>query len=300
MTEATEALSAAELDSLPLIQQGKVRDIYAWDDDHLLIVTTDRISAFDVVLPQPIPGKGEVLNRMSRFWMQRFADSIPNHLSGINPASRLSPDETARIGDRGVVARRLRALPVEAVVRGFLAGSGWQEYQQSGTVCDVALPASLHQAEKLPDPIFTPATKAAIGDHDENISFERMVAIVGKDHAARIRDISIWLYKQAAAYASQHGIIIADTKFEFGLDTEDRLVLIDEVLTPDSSRFWPEAEYRTGMSPPSFDKQYVRDYLSTLDWDHSAPAPDLPEDVVANTAARYREAAQRLMGGAGD
>lgn len=298
MTEAVEALSAAELHSLPLVQQGKVRDIYAWDDDHLLIVTTDRISAFDVVLPQPIPGKGEVLNAMSRFWMQRFADCIPNHLSGIDPAERLSPSEAARLGDRAVVARRLRALPVEAVVRGFLAGSAWQEYQRSGTVCGISLPASLRQAEKLPEPIFTPATKADIGDHDENISFERMGQLVGADHAARIREISIWLYKQATAYAAQRGIIIADTKLEFGLDDNDRLVLIDEVLTPDSSRFWPEADYRTGISPPSFDKQYLRDYLLTLDWDRDAPGPDLPEDVVANTAARYREAAQRLMGGA--
>ena len=294
------ALFESQLGSLSRIHRGKVRDIYALGDAHMLIITSDRLSAFDVILPRPVPGKGQVLTQVSNFWMQRFADCIPNHLSGIDPAERLSPSEAARLGDRAVVARRLRALPVEAVVRGFLAGSGWQEYQQRGTVCDVALPTSLHQAEKLPEPIFTPATKAAIGDHDENISFERMVAIVGKDHAARIRDISIWLYKQAAAYAAQRGIIIADTKFEFGLDAEDRLVLIDEVLTPDSSRFWPEAEYRTGMSPPSFDKQYVRDYLSTLDWNRSAPGPDLPDDVVTNTAARYREAAQRLMGSVGD
>ena len=296
MSESPSALPAAELKSLPLIQQGKVRDIYEWDDEHLLIITTDRLSAYDVVLPQPIPGKGEVLNRMSRFWMQRFSDSIPNHLSGIDPADKLTATEATRIGDRGVVARRLRALPIEAVVRGFLAGSGWQEFQREGTVCGIALPPALRQAEKLPEPIFTPATKAAVGEHDENISFERATQLIGEQHAKRVCEISIWLYKQAAAYAAQRGIIIADTKFEFGLDANDRLVLIDEVLTPDSSRFWPEAEYRTGISPPSFDKQYVRDYLSTLDWNHSAPGPDLPAEVVANTAARYREAAQRLMG----
>ncbi|MCK5769368.1 phosphoribosylaminoimidazolesuccinocarboxamide synthase [Algiphilus sp.] len=296
MTETPEALSAARIESLPMIHQGKVRDIYAWDDAHLLIVTTDRISAFDVVLPQAIPGKGAVLNRMSLFWMHRFAEAVPNHLTDIDPADKLTADEAARVAGRALVVRRLRALPVEAVVRGFLAGSGWQEYQQSGSVCGIALPASLRQAEKLAEPIFTPASKAAVGEHDENIDYEAMVSRVGADHARRIRDLSIWLYKQAQGYAAARGIIIADTKFEFGLDEQDRIVLIDEVLTPDSSRFWPETEYRIGGSPPSFDKQYVRDYLAGLDWNRTAPGPDLPDDVVRNTAARYREAAHRLTG----
>ncbi|MGB0211445.1 phosphoribosylaminoimidazolesuccinocarboxamide synthase [Algiphilus sp.] len=296
MTETPEALSAACIESLPMIHQGKVRDIYAWDDAHLLIVTTDRISAFDVVLPQAIPGKGAVLNRMSLFWMHRFAEAVPNHLTDIDPANKLTADEAARVAGRALVVRRLRALPVEAVVRGFLAGSGWQEYQQSGSVCGIALPASLRQAEKLAEPIFTPASKAAVGEHDENIDYEAMVSRVGADHARRIRDLSIWLYKQAQGYAAARGIIIADTKFEFGLDEQDRIVLIDEVLTPDSSRFWPETEYRIGGSPPSFDKQYVRDYLAGLDWNRTAPGPDLPDDVVRNTAARYREAAHRLTG----
>lgn len=294
MSDAPAALSESHITSLPLVHQGKVRDVYEWDDAHLLIVTTDRLSAFDVVLPQPIPGKGAVLTRMSTFWMQYFGDVVPNHLTDLDPAEKLSQEEAERVAGRAQVVRKLDALPIEAVVRGFLAGSGWKEYRQSGTVCGVALPASLHQAEKLPEPIFTPATKAEQGAHDENIDFDTAVERVGRAVAERVRDLSIWLYKEAAGYALQRGIIIADTKFEFGLDADGRVVLIDEVLTPDSSRFWPEADYRIGVSPPSFDKQYVRDYLVSIDWDQTPPAPALPEEVISNTAARYAEAERRL------
>ncbi|MBY8966299.1 phosphoribosylaminoimidazolesuccinocarboxamide synthase [Algiphilus sp.] len=295
MSDAPAALSESRITSLPLVHQGKVRDVYAWDDSHLLIVTTDRLSAFDVILPQPIPGKGAVLTRMSTFWMQRFGDVVPNHLTDIDPAEKLRAEEAARVAGRAQVVRRLHALPIEAVVRGFLAGSGWKEYQRAGTVCGVALPASLRQAEKLAEPIFTPATKAEQGAHDENISFAAAAERVGGDVAERVRELSIWLYKQAAGYALERGIIIADTKFEFGLDDSGRIVLIDEVLTPDSSRFWPQADYRVGGSPPSFDKQYVRDYLENIDWDQTPPGPDLPDEVVRNTAARYAEAERRLM-----
>jgi len=294
MSEAPTALSESHITSLPLLHQGKVRDVYEWDDSHLLIVTTDRLSAFDVVLPQPIPGKGAVLTRMSTFWMRRFGDTVPNHLTSLDPAEKLSQEEADRVAGRAQVVRKLEALPIEAVVRGFLAGSGWREYRTAGTVCGVALPASLRQAEKLPEPIFTPATKAEHGQHDENIAFEAAAGMVGRDVAGRVRDLSLWLYKEAAGYALERGIIIADTKFEFGLDGNGQLVLIDEALTPDSSRFWPEADYRTGASPPSFDKQYVRDYLESIDWDQTAPGPELPDEVVKNTAARYAEAERRL------
>lgn len=294
MSDAPAALSESHITSLPLVHQGKVRDVYEWDDAHLLVVTTDRLSAFDVVLPQPIPGKGAVLTRMSTFWMEHFRDVVPNHLTNLDPAEKLSQEEAARVAGRAQVVRKMDALPIEAVVRGFLAGSGWKEYLQYGTVCGIALPASLHQAEKLPEPIFTPATKAERGAHDENIAFDTAVDMVGRAVAERVRDLSIWLYKEAAGYALERGIIIADTKFEFGLDTDGQVVLIDEALTPDSSRFWPEADYRVGVSPPSFDKQYVRDYLLSIDWDQRPPAPSLPEEVIRNTAARYAEAERRL------
>ena len=282
--------------SLPPVHRGKVRDIYAWDDEHLLIVTTDRLSAFDVILPQPVPGKGAVLTAVTEFWMRRFADIVPNHLSGLTLDDRLNDEERARCAPRSVIARRLRALPIEAVVRGYLIGSGWKDYQASGAVCGIRLPAGLQLADRLPEPIFTPADKADVGAHDENIDFDTVAARIGPDLAAQVRDISLRLYREAAEYALARGIIIADTKFEFGLDEAGRLHLIDEVLTPDSSRFWPADQYRPGISPPSFDKQYVRDFLETLDWDKTAPGPQLPDDVIEQTAARYREAQQRLTG----
>ncbi|MES1942953.1 phosphoribosylaminoimidazole-succinocarboxamide synthase [Salinisphaera sp. PC39] len=291
-----EALYQSDLRSLTLLNRGKVRDIYAVGDDHLLIVATDRISAFDVVLPDPIPGKGAVLTEVSDFWFNHLAGVIPNHLADLSLADVL-PDsgERAQVAGRATIARRLRALPVEAVVRGYLIGSGWKDYQRTGAVCGIGLPAGLAQAERLPEPIYTPSTKAEVGQHDENIDFDATVDLVGGELAARIRDVSLEIYRRAAEYARERGIIIADTKLEFGLDEDDRLVLIDEVLTPDSSRFWPADSYRTGISPPSFDKQYVRDYLETLDWDKTAPGPRLPADVIANTAAKYREARDRLL-----
>jgi phosphoribosylaminoimidazole-succinocarboxamide synthase len=273
-----------------------VRDIYAVGDDHLLLVTTDRLSAFDVVMSDPIPGKGAVLNAMSAFWFERLAGIVPNHLTGIDPESVVAPDERAQVRGRAIVARRLKPLPIEAVARGYLIGSGWKDYQASGKVCGIALPAGLEQASRLPEPIFTPATKAAVGDHDENIDFETAAGLVGRQRAAEVRDITLRLYAQAAEYAASRGIIIADTKFEFGLDAEDRLVLIDEVLTADSSRFWPADSYATGISPPSFDKQFVRDYLESLGWNKRPPAPPLPAEVVERTAAKYREALERLTG----
>ncbi|HSH29308.1 MAG TPA: phosphoribosylaminoimidazolesuccinocarboxamide synthase [Thiohalobacter sp.] len=292
-----ETLYESDLKSLPLVARGKVRDIYAVGEAHLLIVTTDRLSAFDVVLPEPIPGKGAVLTAVSNFWFERMADLVPNHLSDL-PLKQVLPDaaEREQVEGRAIVVRRLRALPVEAIVRGYLIGSGWKDYQQTGAVCGIELPAGLQQADKLPAPIFTPSTKAEVGDHDENIDFTRAETLLGKGLAAQVRDLSLGLYSEAAAYAREQGIIIADTKFEFGLDETGQLYLIDELLTPDSSRFWPADEYRPGTSPPSFDKQYVRDYLETLDWDKTAPGPRLPPEVVAKTAEKYREAQRRLMG----
>ena len=284
------------ISTLPLLHRGKVRDVYAIDEDQLLIVTTDRLSAFDVVLPQPIPGKGEVLTSVSNFWMARFADAVPNHLVNRPLEEVLPATDAARCRSRSVIARRLQALPIEAVVRGYLIGSGWKDYRADGQVCGIALPAGLQQAQQLPEPIFTPATKAAVGDHDENIGFDEAARLVGRELAERVREVSIRLYTEAAAYAAGRGIIIADTKFEFGLADDGELVLIDEALTPDSSRFWPQDEYHVGTSPPSFDKQYVRDYLETLDWDKTAPGPGLPDEVIANTAAKYREA-QRILTG---
>jgi phosphoribosylaminoimidazole-succinocarboxamide synthase len=291
------ALHQYALSGLKMINRGKVRDVYEVDEQHLLIVASDRLSAFDVVLPQPIPGKGEVLTRVANFWFARTRDIVPNHLSDI-PLSRAVPDQAARtaLGDRATVVKRLKPLPVEAIVRGYLIGSGWKDYQAHGRVCGISLPAGLHMADKLPQPIFTPSTKAAMGGHDENIEFERAGELLGADLANQVRDASLRIYTECAAYARERGIIIADTKFEFGLDEADRLYLIDEVLTPDSSRFWPADQYQPGTSPPSFDKQFVRDYLETLDWDKTPPGPELPPQVIEKTAEKYREAENRLTG----
>ena len=291
-----DALYESSLKSLPRLGCGKVRDIYAVGDDKMLIVVSDRLSAFDVVMAQPIPGKGRVLNAMANFWFAKLGHVVPNHLPGIDPESVVQgEDEKAQVRGRSIVVRRLKPLPVEAVVRGYIIGSGWKDYQASGAICGIALPKGLAQAQQLPEPIFTPATKAESG-HDENIPFERMVEMVGRANAEQVREISIRLYREAAAYAATKGIIIADTKFEFGLDDAGNLVLIDEILTADSSRFWPADEYRVGTSPPSFDKQFVRDYLETLDWPKTYPPPKLPEDVISRTAAKYREAMERLTG----
>jgi phosphoribosylaminoimidazole-succinocarboxamide synthase len=292
------ALFETKLSTLERVSQGKVRDIYAIDDDHLLIVTTDRLSAFDVVLPDPIPGKGEVLTQMSNFWFARTQNIVPNHLVDL-PLADVLPDANERAGldKRAIVVKRLQPLPIEAVVRGYLIGSGWKDYQATGRVCGIELAPGLKQAEKLPEPIFTPATKAAVGDHDENIDFDTMVNLVGKELAERVRQLSIDIYLHGADYARERGIIIADTKFEFGLDGDGNLYLIDEVLTPDSSRFWPADQYATGISPPSFDKQYVRDYLETLDWDKTAPGPALPDEVANHTADKYRQALNKITDG---
>jgi len=292
-----DALFDSDIPGLPRIGRGKVRDIYSLDDNHLLIVTTDRLSAYDVVLPDPVPGKGRVLTEMSNFWFRMMEDLVPNHLTHAKLSSVIDdPLLAASLESRSIIVRRLRPLPIEAVVRGYLIGSGWRDYQANGAICGIDLPGGLEQASKLPETIFTPATKAEAGDHDENISIDAVEALIGADLAARVRDISIAIYERAAAYALERGIIIADTKFEFGQDDEGRLYLIDEVLTPDSSRFWPSAEYRTGISPPSFDKQFVRDYLDTLDWDKTPPGPELPAEVVQRTSEKYREALQILTG----
>ena len=290
-----ETLYESTVKSLPLLVRGKVRDVYAVGDDHLLMVTTDRLSAFDVILPDPIPGKGAVLTAVSNFWFKQTQDIIPNHLSDLTLADVL-PDESERaeVEGRAVVTKKLKALPVEAIVRGYLIGSGWVDYKQTGHVCGIALPAGLQLADKLPEAIFTPSTKAAVGDHDENIDFEATRDLLGDALAKQVRDVSLKIYTTCAAYALQRGIIIADTKFEFGLDEDDRLVLIDEVLTPDSSRFWPAVSYVPGSSPASFDKQFVRDYLETLDWDKTPPGPTLPAEVIEKTAEKYREAQTRL------
>jgi len=285
----------SHLTGLKRIHQGKVRDIYEVDDRHMLIVTTDRLSAFDVVLPDPIPGKGQVLTAISDFWFGKTRHIVPNHLSDY-PLERAVPDaaERALIADRAIVVRKLKALPVEAVVRGYLIGSGWKDYQATGQVCGIELPPGLRMADRLPQPIFTPSTKAAKGHHDENVAFDAIVAAIGASLAAKLRDTAIALYRFAAAYALERGIIIADTKFEFGVDESGQLVLIDEALTPDSSRFWPVDTYAPGSSPPSFDKQFVRDYLETLDWNKTAPGPKLPAEVIAKTSEKYREALRRL------
>ncbi len=292
---ATQTVHRTALTGLKRINEGKVRDIYEVDAQHMLIVTTDRLSAFDVVLPDPIPHKGRVLNEISNFWFGRTGHIIPNHLTGAPLSSAVSdPQELAMLEGRAVIVKRLRALPLEAVVRGYLIGSGWKDYQSTGAVCGIALPPGLKLAQRLPQPLFTPATKAAIGEHDENISFAQAERLVGATLAAQVRDAALALYNFAAEHARQRGIIIADTKFEFGVDDAGRLTLIDEVLTPDSSRFWPAETYRPGISPPSFDKQIVRDYLETLDWNKKAPGPRLPADIIERTSEKYREALARL------
>ena len=290
----SSALLESTISSLPRIHRGKVRDIYALGDDHMLIVTSDRISAFDVIMPRPIPGKGAVLNAVTDFWMKKFSSLIPNHSSNVRLADYLTREELAQCEGRAVVVKRLKAIPVECVARGYLIGSGWKDYQKTGAVCGIPLPAGLQIADKLPEPIFTPADKAPVGQHDENISYAEVENKVGKELAAQLRDITLRIYREASEYARERGIIIADTKFEFGLDKDGTLHLIDEVLTPDSSRFWPADTYRPGISPPSFDKQIVRDYLETLDWDKKAPGPWLPDEVVDKTAANYAKA-QRLL-----
>ena len=284
-----------QLQNLPLIARGKVRDIYAIDEQHMLIVTTDRLSAFDVVLPTPIPNKGKILTQVALFWFEKLKDVIPNHLSHLTLNDLpLTAEEKAMLEGRSMLVKRLKTLPVEAIVRGYLIGSGWKDYQTTGTVCGIPLAKGLQMAQQLPEPIFTPSTKAEVGLHDINISFAQVEEKIGKDLAAQVKQVSIELYKRAAEYALQHKIIIADTKFEFGLDHQGQLVLIDEILTPDSSRFWPAAMYQIGINPPSFDKQFVRDYLETLDWDKTYPGPELPATIVAKTAEKYQEVATLL------
>ena len=292
----TRALHTSQLTSLPLLARGKVRDNYAVGDDRILMVASDRISAFDVIMGEPIPGKGALLTQMALWWFEQLKDIVPNHLTGDAPESVVAPGEVAQVQGRSMLVKRLQPIPVEAVVRGYLAGSGWKEYQDSRSVCGVPLPEGLQNASKLPAPIYTPAAKAAVGEHDENISFERTVEMIGAELAAKIRDVSIQLYQRAAAIALKKGIIIADTKFEFGIDKAGTLHLIDEALTPDSSRFWPADSYAEGISPPSYDKQFVRDYLETLDWNKKAPGPRLPADVAEKTGAKYVEAFERLTG----
>jgi phosphoribosylaminoimidazole-succinocarboxamide synthase len=293
---AMPTLLETSIKSLPLISKGKVRDIYAVDDKRLLMVTTDRLSAFDVVMPTPIPGKGAVLTDITQFWFKKLAGILPNQLTGDAPESVVAADEREQVAGRALVVKRLKPLPVEAIVRGYLVGSGWKEYQEKGSVCGMPLPAGLQQAGKLPQPLFTPSTKAELGQHDENIDFTRCEAILGSELAAKVRDASLALYTKAAEYALTKGIIIADTKFEFGLDENGTLYLIDEVLTPDSSRFWPADRYAPGSNPPSFDKQFVRDWLESTGWNKQAPGPALPDEVVAKTAEKYREALTRLAG----
>lgn len=289
-------LLESSLKSLPFLHRGKVRDIYAVGDDKLLVVQTDRLSAFDVVLPDPIPEKGSVLTRLSLFWFDKLSHVIANHLTGIAPESVVAPAERDQVAGRAMVVKKLKPLMIEAVVRGYVVGSGWKEYQASGTICGIELPRGLAQAAKLPEPIFTPATKAPAGQHDENISFAEAAKIVGERYADEVRDAALRLYKEAADYAATRGIIIADTKFEFGTDAAGKVHLIDEALTPDSSRFWPKSEYRTGINPPSFDKQFVRDWLESQPWNKKAPAPHLPPDVLAKTSEKYKEALRLLMG----
>lgn len=288
-------LHQSTIKSLPLLARGKVRDMYAVGDDKLLIIASDRISAFDVILDDPIPGKGKVLTELTEFWLKKLAHIIPNHSTHVKPEEVVAPDEIEQVTGRAVVVKRLKPVMVEAVARGYLIGSGWKDYQQTGTVCGVKLPAGLKLASKLPEPLFTPAAKAEFGSHDENVDFAHVVKEVGQEMAEKIRDITLKLYTEAASFAAEKGIIIADTKFEFGLDENNQLYLMDEVLTPDSSRFWPADSYQEGISPPSFDKQFVRDWLETQPWDKTAPAPRLPQEVLEKTAAKYREAVNRLL-----
>ncbi len=291
------ALHESNLTSLPLLHRGKVRDLYEVDAQHLLIVQTDRLSAFDVILADPIPGKGAVLTAVSNFWFDMLGNVIPNHLSGIDPESVVKTEEDRiQVRGRSFVTKKLKPLPIEAIVRGYLVGSGWKDYKKTGAVCGIALPAGLQEAQKLPQPLFTPSTKAAVGEHDENISFAQAVELLGEVRANEVRDATLALYTKAADYAATKGIIIADTKFEFGVDDAGMLYLIDEALTPDSSRFWPADQYRVGSNPPSYDKQFVRDWLESSGWDKQEPAPRIPQDVLQKTADKYREAQQRLIG----
>jgi phosphoribosylaminoimidazole-succinocarboxamide synthase len=285
------------LKSLPFLHRGKVRDIYAVGEDKLLVIQTDRLSAFDVILGDPIPNKGKILTAMSNFWFRKFADLMPNHDTGIDPLSVVAPEERDQVEGRAIVVKKFKPLGIEAIVRGYLIGSGWKDYQQTGKLCGIELPAGLQEAQQLPQVLFTPSTKAPAGQHDENISFEEAQKIVGADVARQVRDYAIQLYSEAAAYAKERGIIIADTKFEFGQDETGKVYLIDEILTPDSSRFWPMESYQVGMSPPSYDKQFVRDYLETLkDWNKKAPAPKVPDEIIEKTKAKYLEAVERLTG----
>lgn len=289
------SLHTSQISNLNLLHKGKVRDIYAIDDNHMLIITSDRISAFDVVMPTAIPDKGVILNDVTRFWLNKLQHVIPNHLSDM-ALSDVIPDDAERnaVARHAMIVKRLKALPVEAIVRGYIIGSAWKDYQKTGAICGIALPEGLQMADKLPEPIYTPSSKAAVGDHDENIDYVATEKLLGADLARQVKEVSLQLYKEASEYALQRGIIIADTKFEFGVDENNQLVLIDEVLTPDSSRFWPADQYQPGSSPMSFDKQFVRDYLETLDWDKTPPGPDLPDDIVNKTAEKYREALTRL------
>ena len=291
----SDSLHTSQISNLKRLHTGKVRDIYEIDDEHMLIITTDRISAFDVVMPTPIPDKGKILNQVTRFWLNKLQHIIPNHLADI-PLEDIISDEAERksVENHAMVVKRLKALPVEAIVRGYIIGSGWKDYQQSGAICGIELPAGLQLADKLPQPIYTPSSKAAVGEHDENIDYASTEKLLGAELAQQVKDVSLRLYQEAADYALQRGIIIADTKFEFGVDKDNQLVLIDEVLTPDSSRFWPADQYQPGSSPVSFDKQFVRDYLETLSWNKTAPGPELPEAIVQKTAEKYREALTRL------
>jgi phosphoribosylaminoimidazole-succinocarboxamide synthase len=295
MSKAMNALFESSIADLPLVSRGKVRDIYDVDEEHMLIVTTDRLSAFDVIMSQPIPGKGEVLTRVANFWFKRTHDIIPNHLSAIHLEDVITNTETRKtLGDRAIIVKKLMPLPVEAIVRGYIIGSGWKDYQKTGQVCGIDLPHGLRLADKLPEPLFTPSTKAEVGGHDENIDFDQTAELVGADLAVQIRDVSLKIYAECAEYALSRGIIIADTKFEFGLDEDGTLHIIDEMLTPDSSRFWPADQYQPGISPPSFDKQFVRDYLETLDWNKSPPPPVLPDEIILKTSEKYLEA-ERLL-----
>lgn len=287
-------LMKTNIKSLPFLHSGKVRDIYAVGDDKMLVVQTDRLSAFDVIMEDPIPEKGKILTAMSNFWFKKFGHLMPNHMTDIDPETLVAPEERDQVRGRAIVVRKFKPLPIEAIVRGYIIGTGWKDYQKTGSVCGIKLPEGLKEAQKLPEVIFTPSTKAEIGDHDENISFEKMKEIVGAETAEKVRDMAVTLYKAAAEYAASKGIIIADTKFEFGQDDDGKIYLIDEILTPDSSRFWPASSYQVGMSPPSFDKQYVRDWLSAQPWDKKAPAPRLPEEVSARTTEKYNEALRLL------
>jgi phosphoribosylaminoimidazole-succinocarboxamide synthase len=294
MEEIMAGLMKTTIKSLPFLHSGKVRDIYAVGDDKMLVVQTDRLSAFDVIMEDPIPEKGKILTAMSNFWFKKFGHLMPNHMTDIDPETLVAPEERDQVRGRAIVVKKFKPLPIEAIVRGYIIGTGWKDYQKTGAVCGIKLPEGLKEAQKLPEVIFTPSTKAEIGDHDENISFEKMKEIVGAETAEKVRDMAVTLYKAAAEYAASKGIIIADTKFEFGQDDDGKIYLIDEILTPDSSRFWPASSYQVGISPPSFDKQYVRDWLSSQPWDKKAPAPRLPAEVSAKTTEKYNEALRLL------